>query len=103
MSSWRTETCTACPEMRRMKDSAARQQQHCLDQFARIATKLHEPLTDDEIAALVAELAIIRAMFEWTHGIKDWTETPPVIETGGSAAFTWSSHGHRDREQPVRR
>jgi hypothetical protein len=47
-----------------MKDSAITWF-HCLDQFGRIAAKLNEPLADDEVTALVAELAIIRGMFEW--------------------------------------
>ena len=50
--------------MRPMKESAATWF-HCLDQFGRIAAKLNEPLEDDEVTVLVAELAIIRGMFEW--------------------------------------
>jgi hypothetical protein len=67
-----------------MKDITVRR--HCLDQFARIAAKLNEPLADDEVTALVLELAIIRAMFEWTETVRNqplsW-RSPRVLPNSG--------------------
>jgi hypothetical protein len=47
-----------------MKESAVTRHNYCLDQFARIASRLKELVTADEITGLVAELATIRAMLE---------------------------------------